>query len=278
MNYSVRWDISEQPVATPTDVEAFVTEQLSKTNVHGSHGHTFWFGLSGTRRRDMPLRVDVDPDAGAAAVHWMPDATIADEPAFEPRPILVSESSYQALRLLPSSLARTSITSAIRASVEYVMTGDRPTSLAWSTVDESASDPVGVWVDRTPINADAVRDVVVWLNLAALRQQHRSVSTRWGPVIRFDELRGRFESPGPLSVDLVPVLNRAAVQWEPTGEIAVEPQVLPPIEEMWEAVKGTNSPRDAYCTTIDGAVAVISAFVASAGERPKIVAWQSTPE
>jgi hypothetical protein len=131
MAHSVRWDINQEPLASAEEAEAFIAEQLQMVNPHGTHSVTLWFGPEGTKRRDMPLRIDLDPEAGAAAVRWLPDGLIAVDPGLEPRDITVCESSDRPLVTIPAALARTSIDTAQQIAVGYIRADRRPTNIQW---------------------------------------------------------------------------------------------------------------------------------------------------
>lgn len=136
MARSVRWDVDQESLATPEEAAAFIDEQLAMVNPHDTHSVTLWFGPEGSKRRDMPLRVDLDPEAGAAAVRWTPEGLVAVEPGFEARDIMVCESSDKALAAIPASLACTSVATARRIAVDYVREGAMPTGIVWRPIED----------------------------------------------------------------------------------------------------------------------------------------------
>ncbi|MCD0444277.1 hypothetical protein LO763_11655 [Glycomyces sp. A-F 0318] len=131
MTHSVRWDINQEPLASAEEAAAFIDEQLAMVNPHGTHSVTLWFGPEGAKRRDMPLRIDLDPEAGAAAVRWVPEGLIAVDPDLEPRDITVCQSSDRPLVIIPAALARTGIETARQIAIDYVRTGQRPDGIEW---------------------------------------------------------------------------------------------------------------------------------------------------
>jgi hypothetical protein len=131
MAHSVRWDINQEPLATAEETAAFIDEQLKMVNPHGTHSVTLWLGPEGAKRRDMPLRLDIDPEAGAAAVRWIPDGLVAVEPEVEPRDLSVCESSDKPLVTIPANVARTSIETARQIAIDYVTTDAMPSRIVW---------------------------------------------------------------------------------------------------------------------------------------------------
>jgi hypothetical protein len=54
----------------------FLGGRPSRIATHGKHAGSYWFGPSGA---DDALRLDVDYDAGRAALCWLPDSSHAIE-------------------------------------------------------------------------------------------------------------------------------------------------------------------------------------------------------
>lgn len=134
MSYSIRWDINILDVATGAEAAVFVAEQTQMVNNWGTRGSTMWLGPHGVKRRDMPLRIDIDPDSDTAAIRWLPDDLVGAEAGVErSEPIKVAESSMRELVEIPAELVRASIATARAAAAEYVDTGQRP-SLTWEPV------------------------------------------------------------------------------------------------------------------------------------------------
>jgi hypothetical protein len=148
------WDVAGENFADPDELVAFIVETLNLVNPQGTRGLTFWMGPDDAERKDMPLRLDLDPEpgagpftsfeeiaelpeitlatvSGAAAVSWLPDDLVAVEANFEGRDIAVMEDSGQGLVTVPAARARVSVPSAISAAVDYLRTGDRPANVSW---------------------------------------------------------------------------------------------------------------------------------------------------
>ena len=77
------------------------------------------------------LRVDIDIDAGRAAVRWLPDDSYAVElPRAAPLSVLASADG--GIVEVPAELARVSAATARRLVTEYVSSGRRPASVSWT--------------------------------------------------------------------------------------------------------------------------------------------------
>lgn len=76
------------------------------------------------------MRLDLDFDAGRAALRWLPDGTHAVE-LEATEPIVVLESSDDDVVTISAALARVSVDLARRAVSEYVRTGQRPSLVEW---------------------------------------------------------------------------------------------------------------------------------------------------
>ncbi len=110
------------------DAGALFDEQASSILPHGHCGQSIWFGPA---EDPVVLRVDIDVDAGRAALRWLPDGAHAVE--LDPGdPISVLESADSGLVSIPASLVRVSAATARRVVIEYVATGTRPTGVRWS--------------------------------------------------------------------------------------------------------------------------------------------------
>lgn len=115
------------PLAGPDDAGEWFDEQASLIMPHGGRGQTIWFGPV-----DAPaqLRVDVDIDAGRAALRWADGSYgVQLDPTV---PITVLESPDSATIDVPAWLARTDCSTAGLAVAEYVSTGHRPACVTWS--------------------------------------------------------------------------------------------------------------------------------------------------
>ncbi|MGH8794282.1 MAG: Imm1 family immunity protein [Stackebrandtia sp.] len=130
-------------MSSPGEVERFLTERAEMYNNWGTRGMTYWIGPHDTD--DAPLRIDMDPDAGAAAVRWLPDGGVGIKAGYQHgQPLKVCESSDEELMTIPAELVCASIDAAQRAAVEYVRTGQRPANLEWTTpsIYPVTTDPV----------------------------------------------------------------------------------------------------------------------------------------
>lgn len=101
-------------------------EQIETIMPHGGCGQTLTVGT-----HDQPtLRIDIDIDADRAAVRWLPDGSYAAERQPD-TPITVYESPDAGLVEIAAVIARVGPAAARTAVVEYVTTGQRPTSMRW---------------------------------------------------------------------------------------------------------------------------------------------------
>ncbi|OWV00241.1 hypothetical protein B5D80_28110 [Micromonospora wenchangensis] len=101
-------------------------EQIETIMPHGGCGQTLTIGT-----HDQPaLRIDIDIDADRAAVRWLPDGSYAAERQPD-TPITVYESPDAGLVEISAEIARVAPAAARTAVVEYVTTGQRPTSMRW---------------------------------------------------------------------------------------------------------------------------------------------------
>lgn len=102
-------------------------EQARAILPNGRSGQAIWIGTA-----DDPevLRVDIDIDAGRAALRWLPDGSHAAE--LEPgQTITVLENPDWGPVTIPAELARASAATTVTAIAEYAATGIRPTCLQW---------------------------------------------------------------------------------------------------------------------------------------------------
>jgi hypothetical protein len=131
MTYRVAYDISETALPDVDATVRFLDERPMRIATHGRRAASYWFA---PREAEDVLRLDIDYDAGRAALRWLPDGSHAVELA-ESEPIVVMESSDYDVVTIPAELARVSIETARRAVVEYVTTGERPTGVEWIADD-----------------------------------------------------------------------------------------------------------------------------------------------
>jgi immunity protein Imm1 of predicted polymorphic toxin system len=123
----VVYDMCEDELPDAAAVEEFFAERSTAIAPHGGRANAYWFAPVGA---DDELRLDIDFDAGRAALRWLPDQTHAVE--LNPtEPIVVLESSDHDLVTIPAALARVSVDTARRAVSEYVRTGQRPNCAHW---------------------------------------------------------------------------------------------------------------------------------------------------
>ena len=129
MTYRVAYDMSQEQLPDAQSVGDFLDRRAKRIAPHGRRANAYWFAPADTQDE---LRLDLDYDAGRAALRWLPDRTHAVEldPA---EPIIVLESSDTDVVTIPAELVRVSIDTARRAVIEYVATGQRPTCVHWAT-------------------------------------------------------------------------------------------------------------------------------------------------
>lgn len=129
MSYRVSYDMAEEVLGDEGAVTAFFIRRAQRVAPHGRRANAYWFAPEGGQ--DM-LRVDMDYDAGRAAVRWLPDGTHVVE--LEPAdPLLVLESSDYPPVEISRELARVSTDTACQLAAAFVRTGDRPAAFAWVT-------------------------------------------------------------------------------------------------------------------------------------------------
>jgi hypothetical protein len=118
-----------EPLSDAAHAAAMFDDATSDILPHGGSGQTLWVGPDDTSEG---LRVEIDIDAGRAALTWLADKTVGVE--LEPGPpITVMRSVDEPLVTVSGSLARVSTETARRAVVEYITTGNRPTCIEWVT-------------------------------------------------------------------------------------------------------------------------------------------------
>jgi hypothetical protein len=127
MTYRVVYDMCEEELPDATAAGEFVDRQAFRIAPHGGRANAYWFAPAGA---DDELRLDLDFDAGRAALRWLPNGTHAVE-LDATEPIVVLESSDYDVVTVPAALARVSVDTARRAVSEYVRTGQRPTFVEW---------------------------------------------------------------------------------------------------------------------------------------------------
>ena len=141
----VHWDVCDEDIGEDPDaVGAWLAEQFAMYNPHGTHGITLWFGPGGGTREDAELRVEADPDAGRAAVRWLPAGLVAVDLPPHPGPLHVCERTDVALVEVPGAFARVDTGTAVRLAAEYAAGGERPGGVRWVPVGEVCRPDPGV--------------------------------------------------------------------------------------------------------------------------------------
>src|SRR5215218_1271807 len=105
MSYRVAYDIGEEPLPDADAVGEFFDKRSMRIASHGRRANTYWFAPVGA---EDVLRLDLDYDAGRAALRWLPDGTHAIE-LDAADPIVVLESSDYDVVTVPAALARISV-------------------------------------------------------------------------------------------------------------------------------------------------------------------------
>lgn len=131
----VWWDVCGENVTDGADAAALVWELLGRVQPYGGHGFRCWWGapVTGDRRTGSVLQVDIDGDAGRAALCWLPTNEIGVDPDVAPhhQDITVTVTSDEAPIHVAAAHARVTPGTAIAAIAEYVDTGQKPTRVTW---------------------------------------------------------------------------------------------------------------------------------------------------
>src|SRR4051794_19292421 len=91
-----------QPLSDPQQAATSFDEAIRDILPHGGSGQSLWLGRQDTVDE---LRVDIDVDAGRAALTWLPDRSIGIE--LQPGPsITVMSSVDEPLITIPGAVAR----------------------------------------------------------------------------------------------------------------------------------------------------------------------------
>jgi immunity protein Imm1 of predicted polymorphic toxin system len=125
----------DEELSDPVQAGEWFDEQTASIMPNGTSGQAIWFGPA-----DSPavLRIDIDIDAGRAAMRWLPDNSYAIELELAD-PIIVIESPDSGPLTIAADLARVRPATARRAVIEYVSNGQRPESVSWQTGETSGS-------------------------------------------------------------------------------------------------------------------------------------------
>lgn len=138
--YMVQQDITYEPVHDTGDLRDLLDGDAETTNASGTHGFTYWLGHRDSPDDDRPmrspeLRVDLDPETGAGALRWLPDALVGVDEDYEAKVLIVSEDDEHELVWIPPTIARVSYETARAAAERYIETGARPDNVTWIEVD-----------------------------------------------------------------------------------------------------------------------------------------------
>lgn len=133
MTIEIMWDVSITPTPTGAAVHEWFDAHLRMLNPQGTRGYTVRLGPDDADEVDaMPLRIDVDPDAGRAAVRWLPEHLLAAALPPADQPLRVSEwTDYDGLIEIPGQLARVDVATAVALAAAYVDSGERPAGVEW---------------------------------------------------------------------------------------------------------------------------------------------------
>ena len=138
MSHEIQYDSSSVAVDTGDEAEEFLRNAQEIRNNWGTRGMTFWLGPAGADPDDFPLRIDLDPDACAAAIRWIPEDLVGVVPDFEGQAIRVLEDSSEPLVDIPADLVHADLETARRVAARYVETGERPDLVQWVSAENSA--------------------------------------------------------------------------------------------------------------------------------------------
>ena len=129
----------QEPLSDPAEAGELFDEEIERPNADARYGQSLYFGPVGAKglhkerlREEDELRVDIDVEAGRAAVNWLADGSYAVELPPE-GPLTVWYSADAAPAVVPAEKARVSVATARRLVQEYVATGARPSSVEWTT-------------------------------------------------------------------------------------------------------------------------------------------------
>jgi hypothetical protein len=127
----------QEPLSDPAEAGELFDEESERPNADARYGQSLYYGPVGAlglhkerRREEDDLRVDVDVEAGRAAVNWLADGSYAVELPPD-GPLTVWYSADAAPIVVPAEKARVSIATARRLVREYVASGTRPSSIEW---------------------------------------------------------------------------------------------------------------------------------------------------
>jgi hypothetical protein len=117
-----------QPLADVDDAGEWFDEQAGSILPTGGSGQVIWYGPSG---RAAELRVDIDVDADAAALTWMPTGAHTQRTSTAASiTVLVTADGDE--ETIAASRACLGTVAAREAVLEYVSTGERPVNVPWA--------------------------------------------------------------------------------------------------------------------------------------------------
>ncbi|MEV6493471.1 Imm1 family immunity protein [Actinoplanes sp. NPDC051633] len=129
----------QEPLSDPAQAGELFDEEIERPNADARYGQSLYYGPVGARGLHQErsfdeddLRVDIDVEAGRAAVSWLADGSYAVELPPD-SPLTVWYSADAAPAVVPAEKARVSIATARRLVQEYVASGKRPSSVEWVT-------------------------------------------------------------------------------------------------------------------------------------------------
>jgi hypothetical protein len=129
----------QEVVADAAAAGELFDEAVERPNADGAYGQSLYYGPVGARglhkerrREEDDLRVDVDVEAGRAAVTWLADGSCAVELPPE-GPLTVWCSVDAAPVVVPAEKVRVSVATARRLVQEYVATATKPSGVEWVT-------------------------------------------------------------------------------------------------------------------------------------------------
>jgi hypothetical protein len=131
VTYRVECDVAVDEVSKPGEAWKLMVDYMGTVFPHGRRAFAMFVGPSDA---DAMLRLDVDADAGRAAVTWLPDGSVGAEPGVPAChvPLSVCESSDREPVRISADRAIVTPGAALDALEEYVSTGRQPVRLAWA--------------------------------------------------------------------------------------------------------------------------------------------------
>lgn len=273
--FLIHYDTSYEPIATPRDLNELLDDDADMINPQGTRGMRYFLGVQDSDDDDHPLReptlrLDLDPETGAAALRWLDSDLIGVESGYVPRPLQVCESSASDLVIVAAAEARVSYGAARAAAERYIATGERPDNVAWEAPRTLGMD------HRWPLDRRNLQNLLI-----VCHSHHEAIRT-------FERL-----VHNDLREGILQVASSAADR--PTMEIAADVQghgvVLRyvGIDGTWVSrgsaanremskwlslLQYRHSPHVDVLVSFDRAHSAIDEFYESDGARPDSVEWQ----